>query len=278
MAKVTYDILRGAIGSDVVRLQEMLNQNEGAGLVVDGVYGGGTFNAIKALEAKHRLPVTGQCAGATLAKVRELGFRAVEFEVGGANSGAAFPPKPPAGTLPQPNAAITTSLFGSFRFERRPVPGNNEAIRILDGWDTANIVTVTIPQLVGVPIPLDAGRAVLSKGKLQCHKKARDKLVALFQAWEDAGLKDRILTFDGSFVPRLIRGTTNPVPANLSNHSFGSTFDINAEQNPRGSPPALMGKRGCVRELVDVANRLGFYWGGHFAGKADGMHFEAAKL
>ncbi|MBP0649891.1 M15 family metallopeptidase, partial [Mycobacterium tuberculosis] len=55
-------------------------------------------------------------------------------------------------------------------------------------------------------------------------------------------------------------------------------FDINAEWNPLGVEPAAMGAKGCVRELVPIANRFGFYWGGHFSTRADGMHFEVAKL
>jgi hypothetical protein len=33
-----------------------------------------------------------------------------------------------------------------------------------------------------------------------------------------------------------------------------------------------------VRELVPIANKHGFYWGGHYSKRADGMHFEAAKV
>ncbi len=276
MGKVTYDILRGALGSDVVRLQTFLNDREGAGLVIDGVFGSGTSNAIKVFETRNHLPVTGQCAGATLEKLRELGFKAVEFEVSPANSGPGFPPTP--NQLPQPTAAITASLFGTFQFEHAPTPDNKEAIRILGGWQADNIVTVLIPQLVGVPIPISSTKAILSKGKVQVHKKAKDKVVALFQAWDDAGLADRILTWDGSFNPRLKRKKTVAIPANLSNHSFGSTFDINAGLNPLGTAPAAMGRRGCVRELVAIANKNGFYWGGHFLSSPDGMHFEVSKL
>jgi hypothetical protein len=255
-----------------------LNTARNAGLVVDGVYGGGTFAAVKALQADNGLEPTGQCAGATLAKVRELGFKAVEFEVNGDNGSASFPRRPATSTLPQPTAAITASLFGTFQFEGDPKPDNPEAIRILGGWVAANIVTVTVPQLVGVPIPVGPAHAILSQGKLRCHRLAKDKVLALFQAWADAGLTDRILTWDGSFNPRLKRGKRIAIPANLSNHSFGATFDINAELNPMGSTPPLMGARGCVRELVEVANNLGVYWGGHFANRPDGMHFEIARL
>jgi hypothetical protein len=63
----------------------------------------------------------------------------------------------------------------------------------------------------------------------------------------------------------------------LSNHAFGSAFDINAGQNGLGRIPAAVGAYGSVRELVPIAHRFGFYWGGHFS-RADGMHFEVAKL
>jgi len=29
---------------------------------------------------------------------------------------------------------------------------------------------------------------------------------------------------------------------------------------------------------VPLANKWGFYWGGHFGGRLDGMHFEVAVL
>ena len=84
------------------------------------------------------------------------------------------------------------------------------------------------------------------------------------------------LTFDGSCELRLKRGSTKADIANLSNHAWGTAFDINARWNPRKSVPAMMGDRGCVRELVAIANANGFYWGGHFS-TVDGMHFEVAS-
>jgi hypothetical protein len=278
MTKVTYDIVRGFIGADVARLQTLLNDNVDAGLVVDGVYGGGTFGAVKTFQQQHGLGVTGQCAGDTLKKARDLGFDAVEFDVVAGNSGAAFPRRPNPAVLPQPTAAITAGLFGTFAFAHAPMPKNPENIRILDDWQARNIVTITVPQLVGVPIQVDQGHAILSRGKVNCHKLAKDKILALFAAWADAGLANRILTWDGGFNARLKRGRKVAIPANLSNHSFGATFDINASLNPMGNTPVLMGGRGCVRELVGIANDLGFYWGGHFGQPPDGMHFEVSRL
>ena len=63
----------------------------------------------------------------------------------------------------------------------------------------------------------------------------------------------------------------------LSNHSFGSAFDINRVDNDFGAVPAFCGRRGSVRELVASANEVGMFWGGRF-NTQDGMHFEISKL
>jgi hypothetical protein len=67
--------------------------------------------------------------------------------------------------------------------------------------------------------------------------------------------------------------------SSLSNHAFGTAFDINADENQLGSQPALPSEPGCVFELVPIAHKFGFYWGGHFTPpRRDGMHFEIAKI
>jgi hypothetical protein len=63
----------------------------------------------------------------------------------------------------------------------------------------------------------------------------------------------------------------------LSNHAWGTGFDINAKWNPLGAVPALRGDTGSVRELVPIAHDHGFFWGGHFS-RSDGMHFEVARV
>jgi hypothetical protein len=64
----------------------------------------------------------------------------------------------------------------------------------------------------------------------------------------------------GGFEPRFVRGSTTT----LSNHSFGSAFDINVAFNERGHRPALVGEKGSVRELVPITHKWSFWWGGHF--------------
>jgi hypothetical protein len=90
---------------------------------------------------------------------------------------------------------------------------------------------------------------------------------------EKQNLHTKILSYAGAFYPRYIRGSRTQ----LSNHSWGTAFDINVPWNGLNHTPALMGQKGCVRELVPIANEFGFYWGGHFS-RMDGMHFEIAKL
>jgi hypothetical protein len=157
-------------------------------------------------------------------------------------------------------------LFGTFTFVADPKPGNKENIRITNDWPEKNIVKVSIPvkSVLGRNGPLE----------FEFHRLAADQLIAMWLQWEKEGLLDRILTFDGSFVPRFIRGSTRT----LSNHAFGTAFDINAQFNPLGQEPAAMGAKGCLRELVPIANRFGFAWGGHFNKRPDGMHFEVARI
>lgn len=83
-----------------------------------------------------------------------------------------------------------------------------------------------------------------------------------------------MLTYEGSFASRFISGSTT----SLSGHAFGSAFDINAAQNVFGSRPPLVGDRGSTRALVPLANKWGFYWGGHLGSRPDGIHFEIVLL
>ena len=58
----------------------------------------------------------------------------------------------------------------------------------------------------------------------------------------------------------------------------GTAFDINVAWNGLGVQPALLGQKGSVRELVEIAFEHGFIWGGWFTNRPDGMHFEAYKV
>jgi len=156
--------------------------------------------------------------------------------------------------------------FGKLEYVSVPVPGNPEAIRITNHWDEKYIAFVDIPQLVGIP-------GAPKNGRVAFHKKYADQLKALFQAWEDADLMKYVLSWAGSWAPRFIRGSRRT----LSNHAYASAVDMNATWNPLGSAPKPDGEKGSVFRLVPLANKHGFYWGGHYSTRPDGMHFEVAK-
>lgn len=143
------------------------------------------------------------------------------------------------------------------------------AIRLEPGWESANIGTAFIPQLKGVPT---YGGNKFS-GNVRFYKPAIPQLKAAFSEVERAGLKDKILFWDGSFVPRLVRGGTSP-----SNHSFGTAFDINAQWNPFKRPPAARGAKGDLHDVAQVFKRHGFTWGGDWKNTPDGMHFEVNRI
>lgn len=159
------------------------------------------------------------------------------------------------------------SVFGAFEYVPDPQPDNKEHIKILGDWRAKNIVSVPIPQLKKALGPS-------APATIEFHRLAAAQLQTLWAAWDDADLLKHVLGFAGGFNARFQRGSTTA----LSNHAYGSAFDINVAWNPLGKPPAAPGKEGSVRELVPLAHKHGFYWGGHFRSRPDGMHFEIAKL
>lgn len=231
---------------------------------LDGDFGDKTQAATSAFQAANGLTSDGVAGRETMVRAMQLGFELIE-EPAADMTGSNFPPRPDF--PPLENTAARQAVFGAFNFVSEPRPDNRENIRILGTWARDNIVSVPIPQLrkaLGSNAP----------ASMQFHRLAAAQLKALWEEWESANLLDRILSYDGSFVARFIRGSTTQ----LSNHAFGSAFDINAGENPLGARPALVGTRGSVRELVPIANRHGFYWGGHFGSRPDGMHFEIAFI
>ena len=218
----------------------------------DGDFGSTTEQATKAWQEKHGLKPTGVVDDATWDAVK--GSVCAET----VNTNPTFPPL---------SEAARAQLFGMFKYESAPMPGNPEAINILDDWPQKNIVQVKLPgseKLIGGP----------PRGTVAFHVKAAQQLQDLWQAWIDAGLLDRVLSWGGSWAPRFIRGSRTK----LSNHAFASAFDINVPWNQLGAKPAAAGTKGSVAELVPLAQQYGFFWGGNFSPRQDGMHFEVAKL
>lgn len=245
----------GMTGADVERWQTFL-RGQGFAVTVNGRFDEATEAGTKAFQRARHIDADGVAGNQTFGSAMLAGFALIDDPDDHFPAAPAFPPLL--------STAARQQVFGKFAFEHRPLPRNAENIVITGDWEARNIVTLDIPQL----------RGFMGNGSVRFHRVAANQLVSLWKAWEAAGLLNRVLSYEGSFVPRFIRGSTTQ----LSNHAFGTAFDINAASNPLGAVPPRVGMRGCVRELVAIANDHGFFWGGHFSGRPDGMHFEVAVV
>ena len=254
----------GSNGPDVERWKAFLRgRRANSQVVVDDVFDQMTDQETKVFQSSKKLVADGIVGNATYAAAMKEGFVLVEDDAEDRN-GPNWPPKPSYRPLA---AADREKLFGKFSYTPAPIPSNPEAIQITDGWASTNITRVNISQLSGIS---GAPKSCV----IQIHTALVPQITKMFEAWESSGLMTNILTWDGSWVPRFSRGSRTY----LSNHSWGSAFDINVAWNGLGVRPALVGKKGSVRELVEIAADCGFYWGGWFTNRPDGMHFEAYKI
>lgn len=254
---------------------------------LDAQFGAKTEEATKIFQVQHSLPVTGELDQATLNAAQGMGYTVRPDGFYDNKKSAGFPPKPT--NLQSPSNEDRNQGLGCFKFKQLSIEHRADKDEVVpldscDGtvadWRLTNIMDLQIPQKVF---------AIGFHGVIRCHKVAAPHLLLLFKKWEELDLLHLIRTYEGSYVPRYKRDQSpgrgpqgvkrsNQVDS-LSNHAFGSAFDINEPDNQFRDEPAHCPSRGCVRELVESANAQGFYWGGHFSsGSQDGMHFEFAKF
>lgn len=254
--------------------------------MIDGSFGRKTEEGTKIFQIQNGLSASGKVNLATLNKAAEFGYSILPDNHYRDRAAPGYPPRPD--DLGSPSNAFRNRTFTCFKFKqlRRSARPDAEAIVItgscdgaISDWSAEMIIDIEVPQLAF---------AVGYAGRVTCHKRAAASIAAVFAAWERADLLHLIRTYEGCFVPRYKREQAPPGGnghglrqsadvEELSNHAFGSAFDINAGDNGFGEPVQKIGQRGCVRELVEIANQHGLYWGGHF-GTTDGMHFELARL
>jgi hypothetical protein len=187
---------RGSEGEEVRRWQRFLI---GQGLLesaADGVFGEITERATRAFQRRAKIDVDGMVGPLTYAAALQRGLDLDFIDPHGGDDGADWPPRPDFAPLVA--NADRAAVFGEFRYE--PLGSDTDDIRILGGWQKTNIQPAVVPQIVGV-------KGAPPTGRIFVHRLVIEPVRALFQAWEDAGLADLILTWEGGFAPRFVRGS-----------------------------------------------------------------------
>lgn len=248
---------------------------KGSDIVADGDFGPATDRSVRSLQTRKKLQVDGLVGKNTWEAVDDAevfdewhGWGERKTKIGKIGEPGEPPFPPIRGNWGR------QQVFGKFRYVPNPNPSNPESIKIVDNWVGENIVMARVPQIAKIPGRRHQG-VLYGKGPkngvVAVHKLVAEQLKALWQRWEDEGLLPYVLTWDGLWNPRFIRGSQSV----LSNHANASAFDINASWNGLGRNGAALGQEGTVWPLVEIAYEYGWYWGGKFS-RRDAMHFECA--
>lgn len=155
---------------------------------------------------------------------------------------------PKAQQVVVPTGGTLGDVVGTFTY--RVQPGGLVAPDA--GWVSSHIETRTMPII----------------GEMTCNKAIFPQLEAALEEIQGAGLADKIdpSQYAGCYYPRFIANTTT-----LSNHAFGTAFDINTAGNQRGTVGEI------DRGVVAIFERWGFTWGGRWSW-TDPMHFEMSRV
>jgi hypothetical protein len=256
----------GMRGGEVERWQHFL-VGQGLLQLADGDFGPLTEAATKKFQRSQRLHADGVVGNLTLRKALDWGFDATGYEETSdtKRDGSISWPKRPTNIKPLTRGA-RKQMLGTFSFEPAPTKKNAERIVVDPSWVRQNIIRLDVGEYLGHVWRMGS----IKVKTVRFHKVVAPHFLDLLKELRRRRLLDRIFSWDGDYYPRFVRGSTST----LSNHSFGSAFDINRQQNGLGVVPAGVGEHGSVREIVPVANAHGFFWGGHYRHRKDGMHFE----
>lgn len=183
------------------------------------------------------------------------------------------------------NAPAPKPIFGKigapFRWKHAPSATDKDRIEIQDHWADLNITSFACEEL---------GRWTKGRSRVvTLNHKAREPFLALWKEWEKQGLLEllpasytappRAVVHDGwagGWVARYKRGVSayDGNVSRLSNHATGMAFDIASRRYPLG---ASIAGPDPMHALAAVAKKFGWKWGGEFAGRKDGMHFELVQ-
>lgn len=111
--------------------------------------------------------------------------------------------------------------------------------------------------------------------KIYANRDIHHALSAALYKCRDKGVLREIVTFDGCFNIRLIRGGSSS-----SLHSWAIAIDFCAKKFPLGMTRAGAVAAGVIpfsQTFIDCWKQTGWDWGGDFA-RADMMHFQISRL
>jgi hypothetical protein len=155
----------------------------------------------------------------------------------------------PAEPVEQPQAVASGSVIGAMRFRIL----KDGFIEPDDAWVAANIARAEVALL----------------GAVTCHRLVIPQLHAAMTEIANEGLADEVRQYGGCYVPRFI---DRDPKKSLSMHAFGLAFDINTSTNQLGTEGDMHPR------VVEILERWGFEWGGHWRPRPDPMHFELVRL
>jgi hypothetical protein len=145
-----------------------------------------------------------------------------------------------------------TARYGPLRFSSELGLHWPEAPKWISPWKVPDPVV----------LKLQTGQRV---HRIFANKDIHAPLTAAFHDLIQTGAYAELITFDGCFNVRWVRGNSG-IP---SYHSWGIALDFNATHNPLGA------ERGSFSEtFLDCWRDAGFRWGGDFSGRKDPMHLE----
>lgn len=252
----------GSKGADVNRWEYFMMGFGFYSGPVDGIYSDRLVEATKKFQSSVMLEDDGVVGPKTLAAAEQKKYPSKRILLAGG-----YPPKP-AGVEAFGDEG-RAKAFGAFKWVATPRPVNPEQIKVLDNWNAKNLVSINVPQFAQTPI----GQSQGIRG-VTLHRKVEAQFRAVWWVWEALKFLPYIKSFGGMLSQRLIRGSTR----HLSGHAYGTAWDQNVAWNPLGHAPAVAGADGSNVLLVESACALGWFWGGWFENRKDGMHFEAYKV
>ena len=157
-----------ATGSAVKQWQIFL-RGQGYLIDVSAVFDAETATATGAFQKKYLLGVDGVVGNQTFGQAALLGFELVNI----VEKQTPFQTKPTFKPLTSNSERQQT--FGPLECEPAPTPKNPEAIRITNDWEK-NLVTVVIPQLIGI-------KGARADGKVRAHRLVLNQMLGVWAAF-----------------------------------------------------------------------------------------------